>query len=144
MTGILLASLYSTVLQLKMFCCVDAQYDEGRVDMNGSVTSKSLSSFLDLHRLPLVAPYDSHHGYEIYRESLYKGYLMVFVNKSSADFSLRLNEMFPVAHLYRGQVSTTFSEFRCGNYHLLFGGYLASLTFFVRFVKLIVITHAYG
>lgn len=120
---------------------MDAQFDEGRVDMKESVTSKSLSSFLDLHRLPLVAPYDSQYGHEIYRESHFKGYLMAFVDKSSADFSARLNEMLPVAHLYRGQVSMTFSEFRCGKYHTLFGGYLAALTFFVRFVKAMVVSH---
>lgn len=83
------------------------QFDEGQVYMKESVTSESLTSFLDVHRLPLVVPYRSDYSHAIAGESHLDGYLLVFVDKTSADFYRVVNQMVPVALTFRGQVSST-------------------------------------
>jgi len=88
------------------------QFDEGRVDMKDSVTSHSLKSFLEKHRYPLVAPFDTEQGLYAYYESHIKRIVVLFVDKNSPNFQTTINAILPVAHAFRGQVGSIIRSLR--------------------------------
>lgn len=84
------------------------KFDDGKVVMDGEITSAAVVSFVKTESLPIVIEFNHETAQKIFGGEV-KNHLLIFVGKSHADVEKINNEAKLVGKEFKGKVSVRFS-----------------------------------